>query len=182
MTLKLITGPTVEPVTLEEAKAQCRVDADITSDDDLIESLIAAARETAEHETGRALIAQTWERVVDAFPSAEIELGMPTVMSVVSINYVDINGDTQTMDAADYSLDADLGFVLPAINTVWPETLDTANAVRVQFIAGYGDEDGEVPASIKAWLLLKISSLYVGGDVWRPEHDRLLDRHRVWGV
>ena len=68
MTLKLITAPAAEPVLLADAKLHLRVDH--IADDDLITSLITAAREAAEHLTGRALITQTWERVLGAFPSS----------------------------------------------------------------------------------------------------------------
>ena len=43
MIIKVITAPTSEPITLAEAKAQCRVDG--TDEDTLITSLIGAARQ-----------------------------------------------------------------------------------------------------------------------------------------
>jgi len=149
MTLKLITAPAIEPVTLAEAKVQCRVDTDLTAEDDLLSALISTAREMAEHEIGRALINQTWERVLDAFPAAEIELGMPPVSSIVSVTYIDAAGDSQTLASAAYTLEPDLlpGWLLPAEGYEWPDTLDTANAVRVRFVAGYGDSAPNVPAS-----------------------------------
>lgn len=194
MALILITDATVEPVTLAQAKVQCRVDEDITTEDDLLETLIAAARTQAEQELSRALITQTWERVIDAFPECEIELGMPTALAITSVTYIDAAGDSQVMDAADYSLDAETGrgFLLPAEGTVWPNTLDTANAVRVRFTAGYGAAASAVPASIKSWILLRVGTLYqhrseiaAGISVTALPGgfaDRLLDRYRVWGV
>lgn len=187
MTLKLITDATVEPITLAQAKVQCRIDSDITTDDDLITGLITAARQQAEQELGRALITQTWERVLDAFPSAEIELGKPRVIAITSVTYIDGAGDSQTLSAADYSLDADTdgGFLLPAINTVWPTTLDTVNAVRVRFTAGFGAAADAVPGGIKAWILAKVAALHPNGDKVTPDQqamlDRLLDPWRVWG-
>jgi len=44
--LELVTGPSVQPLTTDEAKAHLRVDH--TTDDSLIESLIKAATQTAE--------------------------------------------------------------------------------------------------------------------------------------
>jgi uncharacterized phiE125 gp8 family phage protein len=190
MTLKLITAPATEPVTLAEAKVHCRCGDD---EDALLGVLIQAAREQAEHQLGRALITQTWERVIDAFPLVEVELGMPPVVSVVSVKYIDEAGVEQTMDAADYSLDTDTqpGWVLPAVDTEWPDTLDTANAVRVRFTCGYGAA-AAVPAAIKSWMLLRIGTLYkmreevvVGvsvADIPGGYVDRLLDPYRTWGV
>ena len=53
MGLKVVTAPTVEPVTLAEAKLHQRVDLD--ADDALISMWISAIREHAEHLTERAL-------------------------------------------------------------------------------------------------------------------------------
>jgi uncharacterized phiE125 gp8 family phage protein len=191
MTLKIITAPVAEPITLEEAKLHLRVDVD--DDDDLIEALITAARETAEHLTGRSLITQTWERLLDAFPEAEIELGRAPVQSITSITYVDEAGDEQTMAAEDYSLDASTipGWVLPSASLAsWPNALDTANAVRVRFVCGYGADGSAVPAGIRAWMKLQIGTLYkmresvVAGvsvtDLSSTYAERLLDPYRLW--
>ena len=67
MRLRLTTAPSVEPVTLAEAKDFARVD---TSDSDtLLTSLIKVARRRVENETGLALITQTWTGVMDRWPS-----------------------------------------------------------------------------------------------------------------
>lgn len=187
MALKLITDATVEPVTLAQAKVQCRVDEDITTDDTLIEGLVSAARKMAEQECNRALISQTWERVIDAFPAVEIELGKHRVIAITSVTYIDAAGNSQTMAAEDYSLDADSdgGFLLPAADAEWPDTLDTANAVRVRFTAGYGADASAVPECIKAWIRIMVGHMHPNGDKLTPEQkkmvDRLLDSERVWG-
>ena len=51
MSLTLITPAAAEPITLAEARAQCRIDG--TDEDALLTIAIAAARSRAEHETGR---------------------------------------------------------------------------------------------------------------------------------
>ena len=190
MTLKLITPPGTEPVSLAEAKLQLRAGDD---EDTLITALIVTAREAAQHELGRALITQDWERVLDAFPAAELQLGMPPVQSILQVQYVDAAGALQTLAPAAYTLDAENAqdaFALPALGYSWPATLDTANAVRVRFRCGYG-EAAAVPAAVKAWMLLRIGTLYryredfqQGSLAQLPDHftDRLLDPFRVWGA
>lgn len=191
MTLKRISDPGAEPITLTEAKLHLRVEH--TVDDDLITALIQAARERAEHLLGRSLITQIWTRVLDAFPTAEIELGVPPVQSISSVAYIDGNGDSQTMPSADYSLDNTTlpGWVLPSENlSTWPSTLDTANAVTVTFVAGYGASGTAVPAAIKAWMKMEIGTLYkhreaIMAGVSVAElpggfHERLLDPYRIW--
>ena len=80
MSLKLITAAAQMAVTLDEAKLQCRVDD--SAQDALITRLIRGAVARAEHLTGRALVDQEWELVLDAFPAAEIELAKPPVMKI----------------------------------------------------------------------------------------------------
>lgn len=190
MTLLRITAPTVEPVTTAEAKLHLRVTH--STDDDLIDVLIAAAREQCEHLTGRALVTQTWERVLDAFPAVEIELGRPPVIAITSVTYTDAAGDSQILDSADYSLDnvTEPGYLLPAEGVIWPTTLDTANAVRVRFTCGYGATADSVPAALRAWIKLRLATLYkhreeiVAGisvaDLPNGYTDRLIDRYRLW--
>lgn len=190
MTLILITAPTAEPVSLAEAKAHLRVDT--SADDALITALIVSARETAEHLTGRAIMAQTWERVLNTFPAGAIKLGMPPVTAITSVKYIDTAGAEQTYTSAGYTLDAvNLpGYLHPSVAYPdWPSTqLGAVNAVRVRFTCGYTT----VPANIKTWMLLRIGTLYehrqeVLAGVSLAElpsayTERLLDSVRVWNV
>lgn len=192
MTLKLIQAPETEPLTLAEVKAHLRCGDD---EDALLAVLIQAAREFAEHQTGRALITQTWEQVLDAFPPVELSLGKPPVASVSSIVYVNEAGDDTTLPDTAYSVDLETGggsgWVLPAAGTSWPTTLGTANAVRVRFVCGYGNA-AAVPAGIKSWMKLRIGTLYkvreevVAGlsvaEVPGGFVDSLLDAYRVWSL
>lgn len=182
MALKLITAPATEPVTLAEAKLQCSIDADLTAHDARFETvLIPAAVADAEHLLGdRALITQTWEAVYDAFPAAELYLGKPPVQSISSVKYIDTAGDEQTLSSSAYSLDneTDKAFILPAIDTEWPDTLDTTNAVRVRFVCGYGAAS-DVPALIRSYILLHIEYSYRRESM--PDFvARLLDRYKVY--
>ena len=189
----LITHPAVEPISLAEARTQCRVDPDDTGEDALISIYITAARQAAEHQLGRALITQTWEQTLDAFPAGEIKLGQAKALAITSVKYVDTAGALQTMDPSAYTLDATQtpGWLLPADGASWPSTDDVINAVRVRFTAGYGAAAGDVPGSVRTWLLATVGTLYaqresvdLAGRVGAlPERflDRLLDSERVWG-
>lgn len=192
MALKLITAPATEPITLAEAKLHCGVDSDDL--DDLITALIKAARQTAEHETGRPLITQTWELALDAFPDVEIALGKANVTSITSLTYTDSAGDDQVIASANYSLDnADTAscWLLPAEDYEWPTPLDTANALRVRFVCGYGAAS-DVPEGIKAWIKLRVGTLLkhreqtvVGVSLSNLPTDfvgSLLDPFRVYGA
>ncbi len=58
MALVLTTAPAAEPISLAEAKAHLRIDAD--DEDALLTALIAAARMFVERTLGVALITQSW--------------------------------------------------------------------------------------------------------------------------
>jgi len=160
MSRKLITAPTVEPIALADAKLHLRVGT--TSEDTLISLMIAAAREECENEIRRALITQTWEKYLDAFPEA-IELFYPPLQSVTSISYVDAAGTPQTLASTEYVVDdkQEPAWIVPADLKFWPLTRGVANAVTVRFVCGYGSADTAVPKAIKNWLLLRIGDLFL---------------------
>jgi len=148
MALILITAPVAEPISLTETKAQLRVDN--TDEDTLISGLIAAATAHLDGKDGmlgRCLVPQTWELVLDAFPSDGIEIPLPPLLSITSVTYVDTAGVTQTVSSDDYEVDTanEPGWVMPG-DAGWPSTMDTINAVRVRFRAGYEGDEGASPA------------------------------------
>jgi uncharacterized phiE125 gp8 family phage protein len=168
MGLKLITAPTLEPITLVELKAQSRID---TADEDaLLGIYIAAARAKAESYTGAALMAQTWEQTLDGFPCAAIEILRPAAWSasstaaypltLTSITYLDAGGVTQTLSNTLYTTDLGTfpGWVLPKVDTAWPATSGAANSVTLRYSVGYATP-AEVPANARAWLLLTAAYL-----------------------
>ncbi len=155
MQFKVVTPVSVEPVLLAEARLQCKIDSDDTTHDALINSLITAAREFAEHYTGRALAPQTLEAALDGFPDADyIDLPMPPVTSVTSIKYTDTAGAEQTLSSGAYARSTyGLGSrVNLAANGTWPSTQDVADAVRVLFVTGYTT----APKAVKAAILLHV--------------------------
>jgi uncharacterized phiE125 gp8 family phage protein len=181
MPLQRITEPTVEPLTLAEAKAQCKVE--FTDDDDLITALIQAARDYAENRIERSLCMQTWMLTLDSFPGPSfmgvpfgksysiprhaIVLERPPVQSITSIVYTDVGGSTQTMPTTDYvdltyggtqRVD-DLCRITPVFGKIWPINLPQIGSVRVTYQAGYGTPN-EVPAGIRAWIKLRVAALY----------------------
>lgn len=185
MGLVLTAAPSVEPLSLTEAKAHCRVDG--SDDDTLITALIVTARRMAEQATGRALVTQSWRYTLDAFPVAAIDLPLPPLVSVQSVKYLDADGVLQTLVAdTDYSvyLSSLLGLVAPAYGMSWPSPRDVPEAVRIEFTAGYGNA-AAVPGDIKQWMLLQICHWYdnrqAAGEKREalPFVDALLDPYRV---
>lgn len=160
MGIKRLTAEFAEPISLAQAKLHCRVDG--TDDDALFEQIIIpAVREMAEHRTGRALVTQQWELTLDAFPVAAIEVPMPPLQSVQSIKYLDPELGLQDIDPAAYSVHTSslVGLIARQSGTSWPAVKDRREAVTITFTAGYGTA-AEVPASLKAWMLLAAGTLY----------------------
>lgn len=162
MNLTLVTGPAVEPLDLDEVKLHLRIDAD--DDDLLLGGLIQAAREQVEVVTKRALITQTWELSLEAWPrGTEMMIPLPVLQSVTSIKYKDQDGDESTMSSSDYIVDTvpKPGRVVLEWNKSWPSvTLYPASPITVRFVAGYGDTAIDVPRSIRQAMLLMIGEWY----------------------
>lgn len=189
MALKLITPPTTLAVSLAEAKLHLRVDG--TDEDTLITSMLLAATEAAEQATGRALMPQTWELTLDAFPAA-FQLTRIPVASVTILKYYDEAGVQQTLGTARYTLDNADDFgpakVVPAYGDIWPTTRGQINAVALRYLAGWPDA-ASVPDSIKAWIKLQVGAMFENREAEGAVQtyalgfaDRLLDRYKVWSL
>ncbi|MES2126655.1 MAG: hypothetical protein V4463_05230 [Pseudomonadota bacterium] len=132
-----------------------------TTDDPLLSMLIYSARVAAETITRRALVTQTLELVLDRFPCWEMSIPRPALQSVTSITYVDTDGATQVLAPTGYLVDpsGEPGRLTPAFGLIWPVTRYQMNAVRVRYVAGYGDASA-IPAGIKTWMLMRIATLW----------------------
>lgn len=163
----LITGPTVEPLDLDEVKKHLRFGS--TTEDSLLDVWISSARQEVERRTGRQLITATWEYWLDELPAGPIELPHPPLQSVVSMMYVDSTGSLVSFsegvspDVPFYSVNApqgpfaSRGRISPNYGSSWPTPQNSVGAVRIRYIAGYGDTPGDVPEVIKKVLYLFIA-------------------------
>ncbi len=179
--LKRLTAPAAEPITLAEAKAHLRVDT--ATDDTLIAGYITTAREWCEDYLDRALVAQQLVMRLDAFPE-EIELPRPPMMATgtataVSITYT--TGDTlatATLATTSYRVDRDdtPGVIRNVYNGSWPSHLLDQNSVSVAWWAGYGDAS-TVPQRVKTAILMCVHEIYEkrGGGEMPDAAKRLLD-------
>lgn len=190
MPIKLITGPSVEPVSIAEVKTSARIDG--TEFDTQATIAIAAMRSQAEARLARCLITQTLELILDDFPAGEIELIMPGVQEILTVKYIDAAGVEQTLSDTTYALGedsiiADLYWLYPAQDVAWPATQASANAVRIQFKAGYGDAAANVPQDIRLWIIAHAVQILQSPDGYveqkfspLPYVDRLLHPHIIY--
>lgn len=143
-----IAGPAAEPLTLAEAKAYLRLDADDA--DALVAALVAAARRMVEAATGRALIHQTWRVVRDVWPPSGV-FPLP-VAPVAAISAARVRGaDGTVLEVADGALRLTAARA-PALVHVdlarVPAPGVAAGGIEIDILAGYGPAAADVPEDL----------------------------------
>jgi uncharacterized phiE125 gp8 family phage protein len=158
-----VTGPTLEPVTLAEAKSHSRIDS--SADDADVAAYLITARESVERACSLAMMSQTWDLLIDnTWPKVvdpkslcaelRIEVPLAPLISVASITYVDTSGSTQTLASNQYrvlrtGLHNTRGVIVPAFGVSWPSVRWQLEAITVRFVAGFGTNPGDVPQPIR---------------------------------
>ncbi|HEY9713245.1 MAG TPA: head-tail connector protein, partial [Chroococcales cyanobacterium] len=182
----LISPPVAEPLSLTEVKNHLRyVDDD---QDELIDSLIVAARMRVETDTRRSLLTQTYQLSLSRFPVGRcaialnpflveeqlllqrglsirngIHLDHGPVQSISSFTYVDDNGNEQTLSESDYIFDNNReteAVIVPAYGTTWPVCRIQPGAVLIRFVCGYGDTPDAIPEPLKVAMRLLIGTWF----------------------
>ena len=187
MAIITITPPAVEPVALEDFKSHLGITDD--TDDAMIQSKLAAARQSVEQYLGFPLVTTVFEMVLDAFPRGAIQFPAGVLQSVASVKYIAPTGVETTLTVDDdYRVDtaSNPGWISPVNG--WPSTQDTINAVRIRYSAGYGDADAvpsiikEAIAQVGAGFFENRESVFVGGggSVVPMGAAWILDQHRSY--
>lgn len=196
-----IAEPAVEPVSIAELKAQLRIDG--TSEDAELALYITAAREQIEELTGRALITQSWRLTLDQWPGSRrvwwdgvqqgaigdiegaqafnaVQLPRYRLQSVDEIRVFNEDGAGSTVSVSDFVIDTEQepGRLVLRSGAVWPVALQTANAVEIDYTAGYGDTQAEVPAAIRLAILQMAASAYQH----RGDDCTMADAYRMSGA
>ncbi|MEP3197080.1 MAG: head-tail connector protein [Lentilitoribacter sp.] len=157
MTLVLSQSPLSEPITLDEAKAHLRLDHD--SEDDLLNLLIATAREYLESQTQLALMTQSWRLCLDNWPTDHcVKLHKSPVQSIDQIEQFDGNGDAQVVSTSEMLLDSNAHPARLYINSQ-SDPEQVINGIEITFTAGFHSAS-EVPDMLKRALLIHIAQMY----------------------
>ncbi len=181
---RIVVPPSDEPVTLGDLKEQLRIDHG--EEDALLTMKITAARQHIENLTGLAIPLATYEFRLDRFPAAEIKVPRAPLVSVASVNFVGPDGIEAQVDAGSYEVDtaSPEGWIAPVSGFSWPSTMQTINAVRVRFVAGYED----VPETLKEAILQLAAWWYESREAVADEArvpvpfsvQELVAEHREW--
>lgn len=125
--------PTVEPVTLNEAKEQLRIEQAFTEDDAYISSLISAARDRCENYCNNYFTEQSISILYQGRPETVNYFPYPN-LTVTSITYTDQDNVQQTVPVSDYTVDSvnqtvTFSTIPDSIN--WQINADTAEPVQI---------------------------------------------------
>lgn len=139
LSLKLITAPTIEPVTIEEVKSHTHITSD-ASEDANIARWIATARKLAEDFQRRAYIRQTWELSFDRFPALPLDIPRPPLINIVSLKYYDSANVEYNYDLSNLIIDvsSEPGRISLQYSLTWPTVvLRPIDAVKIRYDCGY---------------------------------------------
>jgi uncharacterized phiE125 gp8 family phage protein len=145
----ITTPATAEPVTLAQAKEQCRIDD--ADSDWLLNRLITAARNHVEKYCATRFASQTVTVKCDCFADMA-RLSEAPVTSITSISYVDTAGATQVLATSVYELRADgiEAAVVLKYNQTWP-AIQPGSRITVVAVVGHA---AAPEAVVHAMLLL----------------------------
>lgn len=156
--MRLLTAPTVEPVTLDQVKFAARLTGS-TAFDAMLPVYMQAAREIAEMETGTRWMQQQWRFECYDWPMTcdVIEINRPTA---VAISYWSTALSWVAMEPGTFVwADSDPGVVVVALaGQAWPTLGDVAVGPRVRIDVTCGATDvSTVPAAIKTFIMAMVA-------------------------
>lgn len=149
-------------ISLDEAKAQLKLDASFVLEDSLIQGYIDAAVIDCENYTNTSLFTTTFNIEFSEWVNA-FAIPISPVNSITSIKYIDTADDEQTLPSATdlYRLLPNDKFCKQIYFTDFenlPALADTQNAVTVEITAGY--TAATLPRAIKQAILLRLTNFY----------------------
>lgn len=179
MTLTLETAPASLPVDMVDLRDQLRIDG--TSDDDALNRLayVATSYMDGEGALGRALITQSWAQHFYA-PKDKVRIRMLPFQSLTSVQYYDKDGAFQTATLSDYEVvgAGNEKWLRPKDGVTWPSTDDRPDAIKVTYVAGYGDDTWDIPEGIRHALLMLVAHWFEN----REPTDEKARLEIPWGV
>lgn len=160
MTLSMLAGPQLEPISVAEAKLFLRIDDD--AENEVIAALITTARLHVERLTRRIVIEQTWRFYLDDLPeSCLVELGIGPVRDVLQVIAYDREGEPTMVSPEDYVVDlTGVPARIKFRSTARSLSTRELNGYEIDFIAGFGPTTLQVPHDLRQAILLLVAHWY----------------------
>ena len=176
----LVTGATVLTVSLDNVKNYLKIPTSFTQEDALLTSIINSSTTFFERITGRDLITKTYKTYLDNFPVSNntyklvgctpislsykdngIIIKKSKLQTILSIQYYS-NGVLTTWGETNYyfSDNSDYSGIYIVKDKLFPEIDERKQSVVIEFTAGYGVADIDIPNDIIMALLQMIAYLY----------------------
>ena len=186
--LQLLEAPAAAPVLLAEVKGQLGIEH--PDHDLMIDRLIktAVAYTDAKGALGHAMITQKWGEWVNSVPPQYVRLAMGPLIEVTAVQYYDIDGALQTDTLSNYEITGTdfTTRIGPKSGFNWPVTQDRADAIRIEYTAGYGATSASVPETLRHAMMLLIGHWYDNRENTMMDElsnipygfDMLVDMHR----
>lgn len=172
-----------EPVTLEMAKAHCRIDT--TDEDDLLSMVyIPAGRETVEQYTGRTLLSQPMVSVSAPMPNGRgFALPVLPASDLTRLEAIASDGTVTEVDIAQYG--ARVINASTCAFVVSDKPLPDAAGYRAAYTGGYAD--GTVPPVLMLAMLEFVGDAYENREAQQsgaalnrnPRAVALMDPYRI---
>lgn len=135
-----LNPPVCEPISLNEAKLQCRRALSEITEDSAISNFITAARNAVETDAMRSVVWQRWKMILDEWPDIIEGFKCPLV-AVEEVAYYDFTTPTAvriTVDPTTYTASPTEPWrVNPAFTKYWLPPRPQHGAVEVTFTSGY---------------------------------------------
>lgn len=159
---KLITAPSVEPISVTELKSQLRITG--SSQDTMLAVLVEAARQHVEDYLRYSIMSATWELYLDSFPTSGecIYIQKSPVTAITFLKYYATDGTLTTLtETTDYVVDLNSMpcRIYEPYGVNWPTPRLIRNSVIVKFVSGYATA-AACPDIIRQAILMQAATLY----------------------
>ncbi|SLN59756.1 head-tail connector protein [Pseudooctadecabacter jejudonensis] len=129
--------------------------------DTLLESFLRSALAAIEARTGKALLERTFSWTLTRWRDASMQvLPLGPVSAIVDVTLVDRVGGEIVVDADAYTLRPDMQRPAIVAAGVALPSIPQAGSVKIQMLAGFGPEWGDLPADLAQAVLLLAAHYY----------------------
>lgn len=143
-----LVGPAVEPIPLAEMKAYLRLDG--AEEDDLVGTLVAAARVTIERQTRSCLIEQSWRYALGGWPGdRRVRLPLHPIRAVEAVRVSRDIGSPTVLASGLYRLEAGGDVACLVVDREAHEAAGAWPRIEIDLTCGFGADAEAVPEPLR---------------------------------